>query len=225
MACSVKSISRHIRFLWVHSQGRETLNRQGLHANLEFAGATEASADIAAIELSHADLILMDSQLSESAWRDVLALTRKPCILLGSANFGSVVIPCLIAGARGYLTDREYPGKVQEAAETVLAEEIYAGPALTWHLLKHLAGLSAAPETPSREQQQASEELTVSETRILNLIANGLSNHGIAETLCVSPHTVANHVHNVLKKLKARHRWEAVGMSEELRLHREMNRF
>jgi DNA-binding CsgD family transcriptional regulator len=52
--------------------------------------------------------------------------------------------------------------------------------------------------------------LSVAETRVLHLIAQGLSNQSIADSLGVSRHTVANHVHSLLKKLSAKNRREAV---------------
>ncbi len=55
-----------------------------------------------------------------------------------------------------------------------------------------------------------SDSLTAREVEILQLIAEGLSNQQIAHKLCISTHTVKNHVHNVLEKLKAHHRSEAV---------------
>lgn len=216
MRDSDKSGFRHLHLLWVHSHGQESLDGRGLDIDLEWTGAIAAVFCAEAVEQSRTDLILMDSRLSEPAWRDILRSTRKPCILLGTANLENVVIPCLIAGAKGYLADEEYPAKLREAAETVLADDVYAGPGLTWHLLKHLAALSAATGSVNAEERKASVDLTICETRILSLIANGLSNHGIAETLYISPNTVANHVHSVLKKLKVRHRWEAATMSGNL---------
>jgi len=45
---------------------------------------------------------------------------------------------------------------------------------------------------------------------ILQWIAEGWSNRQIAEHLYLSPHTVKNHVHNILKKLRVQRRLEAI---------------
>lgn len=37
-----------------------------------------------------------------------------------------------------------------------------------------------------------------------------MKNHEVADTLCISQHTVRNHMNNVLEKLKSRDRTEAV---------------
>ena len=56
------------------------------------------------------------------------------------------------------------------------------------------------------------------EFEVLELIAAGLSNQEIAEKLFVSPSTVKTHVSNVLAKLDASRRTEAVARAKELRL-------
>jgi DNA-binding NarL/FixJ family response regulator len=52
--------------------------------------------------------------------------------------------------------------------------------------------------------------LTTREQEILCLVGKGLSNGEIAEHLCLSRHTIKSHVHNLLGKLGASNRVEAV---------------
>jgi len=184
---------------------------------LELSTATESSLQAGAIGFRGAEVVLIHTNLPESAWRNVLSSTEKPCILLGSAHLERSVIPLLIAGAKGHLLNEEVPEKLREAVETVLTGNIYAGPVLTWRLLTRLAALSKTPASLGRVEKSPNSELTICESKILNLIANGMSNQSIADTLSVSPHTVANHVHSLLKKLRARNRWEAVEISESPR--------
>jgi len=54
------------------------------------------------------------------------------------------------------------------------------------------------------------------ELDILRLVAKGKSNHEIAELLYISPFTVKNHVHNILKKLKVKNRMQAANLSHSL---------
>ena len=44
---------------------------------------------------------------------------------------------------------------------------------------------------------------------ILSLAGRGLSNAEIAEQLCLSPHTIKSHIHNLLRKIGASNRAEA----------------
>jgi DNA-binding NarL/FixJ family response regulator len=182
---------------------------------LNVVTATEHEASSGAASRNDIDIVLIDSRLPEPAWRAVLAGAQRPAILFGSAHFDECVIPAMVAGVSGYLSDDEIPHRIREAVETVLNYGIYAGPALSWRLFVYLAEMSesSSPMRCDAVELPHSAELTFCEAKILNLVAQGLSNQSIADALHVSPHTVANHVHNLLRKLNARHRWEAVTKS------------
>lgn len=62
------------------------------------------------------------------------------------------------------------------------------------------------------------EMLTEREQEILQLIADGLSNQEIAETLIVALGTVAKHTHNIFEKLGVRNRTQALTRARELHL-------
>jgi DNA-binding NarL/FixJ family response regulator len=55
------------------------------------------------------------------------------------------------------------------------------------------------------------DDLSWREVDILRLVAAGLSNREIGEELCISGHTVANHVRSILRKTGAANRTEAAG--------------
>lgn len=55
-------------------------------------------------------------------------------------------------------------------------------------------------------------DLTPREVEILDLVARGLSNVGIAASIGVSPHTVRNHLHSAYAKLGVSSRMEAVAL-------------
>jgi len=52
--------------------------------------------------------------------------------------------------------------------------------------------------------------LTESERQVLALVARGLVNREIADTLCISTSTVKSYLHDACRKLKARNRAQAV---------------
>lgn len=62
-----------------------------------------------------------------------------------------------------------------------------------------------------RLQQPAGTKvrLTSRERQILELVRKGLPNSQIADQLCLSPHTIKSHVHNLLRKVGANNRGEA----------------
>lgn len=59
-------------------------------------------------------------------------------------------------------------------------------------------------------------DLTPREREVLDLLARGLDNAGLAESLHISPKTVRNHVSNIFAKLGVHHRGEAVVRGREL---------
>jgi NarL family two-component system response regulator LiaR len=73
---------------------------------------------------------------------------------------------------------------------------------------------------PFERDDQAIKQLGISkrEFEVLELIAAGLSNHDIANRLFVSTSTVKTHVSNVLAKLDASRRTEAIARAKELRI-------
>ena len=75
--------------------------------------------------------------------------------------------------------------------------------------------------TPGFVMDQARLEqlgITARELEILKLIAGGMSNREIAEKLFVSTSTVKTHVSNVLGKLDANRRTEAIARAKKLRI-------
>jgi DNA-binding NarL/FixJ family response regulator len=62
----------------------------------------------------------------------------------------------------------------------------------------------------SRSYRGIGTDLTPREKEVLELLAQGLSNQAIAERLVISPHTVRNHVQNLLTKLHGHSKLEAV---------------
>ena len=73
---------------------------------------------------------------------------------------------------------------------------------------------------PFERDDEAVKRLGISrrEFEVLELIAQGLSNQDIAGRLFVSPSTVKTHVSNLLDKLDAQRRTEAVARAKDLRL-------
>ena len=69
-----------------------------------------------------------------------------------------------------------------------------------------------------RRERDPLEELTPREREVLELMAEGLSNHGICQKLVLSPKTVETHVSNVLRKLQVSNRYELSRWAADRRL-------
>lgn len=100
----------------------------------------------------------------------------------------------LRAGAAGYIRKDAEPETLLAAVRAVARGKTYIDPSVA-----RLA-LGAAPR----------EELTARETEVLRRLAQGLSNKEIAATLAISEETVKTHVSNVLAKLEAENRAQAI---------------
>jgi DNA-binding NarL/FixJ family response regulator len=73
------------------------------------------------------------------------------------------------------------------------------------------------PLRPARDDAPP-ESFTPRELEVLQLLATGLSNRGIAERLAISEHTAKFHVNSILSKLGAHGRTEAVVRAARLGL-------
>lgn len=114
-------------------------------------------------------------------------------------------------GAQGIVT-RE--ATIEDLLHAILATARGEGgcsPRVAAALLRRVAGVAAE----SRATSHAA--LTLREAQIAELLVQGLSNKEIAARLLLGVSTVKNHVHNVLSKVNARTRSEAVAMLLNMR--------
>ena len=71
---------------------------------------------------------------------------------------------------------------------------------------------SALASITSTKRQRTDAPLSRRELAVLRLVANGMHDREIADSLSISPRTVQSHVMNMLTKLDARSRSEAVAI-------------
>jgi pimeloyl-ACP methyl ester carboxylesterase/DNA-binding CsgD family transcriptional regulator len=76
--------------------------------------------------------------------------------------------------------------------------------------------LSGGRRSPDHGVPPEAADLTPREREVLELLARGLDNAGLASSLHISPKTVRNHVHSIFAKLGVRHRAEAVVRAREM---------
>ena len=118
-------------------------------------------------------------------------------IILGSSAEPPYVAQAARLGAWGYLDRDVEPETLVEAIRKASRGETILPPEATAHLLQSL-------------HSDTLEELTEREGEILGLVAQGLRNRDIAGQLVVEETTVRWHMHNILQKLGARTRIDAV---------------
>ena len=161
-------------------------------------------------------VILIDlSRASDLASQDVPALLNEikekhdeiHALVLGVDEGDPEVLRCIELGAAGYVSKESSVVELQEAIDLVLQGGAVCPPALAYSAFELLADLSQKHERSLRVEAL---QLTPREMEILQLIADGHSNKGIAEALSLSIYTVKNHVHHILDKLQVKRRAEAV---------------
>jgi DNA-binding NarL/FixJ family response regulator len=132
-------------------------------------------------------------------------------LILTTFDLDEYVFDALRAGASGFALKSRPLEELLSAIRTVAAGEALLAPSVTRRLIAHFAHRAPAPSrTPP-----GLAELTEREREVLALVARGLSNAELAETLHVSLPTVKTHVSRILTKLDARDRTQLVVLAYE----------
>jgi DNA-binding NarL/FixJ family response regulator len=177
--------------------------------DVEVVATAADGAEAVALAAEHRpDVVVMDLQMPELNGIDAtrrLAETipeiRVLVFTMGEED--GTVLAAMRAGARGYLVKGASQDEVARAISTVQAGGLVFGASLALRIADLLSGTS----TPDRS---AFPQLTGRELEILDRIAAGRNNAQIAQELYLAPKTVRNNVSNILAKLQATDRAEAI---------------
>lgn len=120
----------------------------------------------------------------------------------------AAVVAAVRAGARGFLVKSSPPDAVERAVRAVAAGELILSPAVAERAMAYVLGGQRSARLPF-------PQLTTREREVLDLVAHGLDNTGIAARLSLSPKTVRNTVATVLAKLSLRDRSAAIVRARE----------
>jgi DNA-binding NarL/FixJ family response regulator len=131
--------------------------------------------------------------------------------MLTTFDLDEYVFEALRAGASGFALKSRPLEELLSAIRTVAAGEALLAPSVTRRLIAHF---TTAERTP-RKTPRGLAELTEREREVLALVARGLSNAELAETLHVSLPTAKTHVSRILTKLGARDRTQLVILAYE----------
>jgi DNA-binding NarL/FixJ family response regulator len=167
------------------------------------------------------DLILMDIDMPGM---DGIATTERiaaehpnlPVVMLTVSTLDRDLFEAVRVGAVGFLSKSLSPDALVRALRGFRrGESLPMSPALAQKVLGYFKGVPTAAPQPvtmvaSTEPQLADTGLTSREQEVLELIAQGARDREIAERLVVTESTVKKHVQNILRKLHARNRVEAV---------------
>ncbi|WP_329567160.1 response regulator transcription factor [Kitasatospora sp. NBC_01266] len=201
----------------------DEVTRSGLRTLLAaqpgLAVVGEAADGVEAVErarLLRPDVVLMDVRMPRrngiEATRQLLAAPADAAgppkvVVITTFENDDYVTAALSAGASGFVLKRLPVRQIAQAVRVVAAGEAILFPAALRRMVaaRPLGSAEALPRAA----------LTGREEEVLRLMATGLSNPEIAESLTVSLETVKTHVGNVLTKLGAQNRTHAVVIAYE----------
>ncbi len=191
--------------------------REGLMALLEdepeveiVGEAANGQEAVSLFDQLQPDVVLMDLQMPVLDGPEATRRIREQhpdarILALTTYATDEFIFTALRAGAKGYL--------LKDASTDDLLAAIRA---------VHQGQTSLAPEVAARlvsgMSDGAPEQLTARELEVLQLMGRGCSNHEIADKLVIAPRTAKVHVQNILGKLGATNRTEAVSIAVRRKL-------
>ena len=162
------------------------------------------------------DVVLMDVRMPAVDGiraTELLLRDRRPgdggaprVVVLTTFENDEYVYDALRAGAAGFLLKRVPPGEIVDAVRLVARGDSLLFPASIRRLAEKYAPATGTAVSGGR----ALPELTAREAEVLELVAAGRTNAEIADELVLGVETVKTHVANLLAKLGARDRTQAV---------------
>ncbi|KHE68212.1 response regulator transcription factor [Halobacillus sp. BBL2006] len=201
------------------------LFREGVKRILDFESSFEVvaegddgSAALHLIEEYSPDVVLMDINMPSMNGVEATAeLTKKypdlKVIILSIHDDENYVTHALKTGAQGYLLKEMDSDALIDAIKVVSDGGSYLHPKVTHNLVAEYRRLSENKGSSAYrtiEYRKPLHLLTRRECEVLQLLADGNSNRGVAESLYISEKTVKNHVSNILQKMNVNDRTQAV---------------
>ncbi|MEJ3747033.1 response regulator transcription factor [Actinomycetes bacterium KLBMP 9797] len=190
---------------------RELLEREGdIEVVGESGSAPEAARRIPAL---HPDVAILDARLPDGSGidvcRDVRAVDSSiKGLILTSYEDDEALFAAIMAGAAGYVLKQIRGTDLVDAVRRVAAGQSLLDPAVTQRVLERIRH--------GVEEPRELKSLTEQERRILEHIAQGLTNREIAQQMFLAEKTVKNYVSSLLAKLGLERRTQAAVLATRL---------
>jgi two-component system response regulator DevR len=187
--------------------------RRGLRDLVESAGDIEvvgeagtAEEALGRIPATSPHVAVLDVRLPDGSGIEVCrdVRSRHPeiqCLMLTSFSDDEALFDAIMAGASGYVLKQIRSSELVDAIRTVASGRSLLDPQLTQKVLERLRN--------GDEQDERLKHLTDQERRILEYLADGLTNRQIADQMFLAEKTVKNYMSNLLAKMGVSRRTEA----------------
>jgi two-component system, NarL family, response regulator DevR len=183
-------------------------------ADIEIVGESGSAVEaVHRIPALHPDVAVLDARLPDGngidVCRDVRAVDSTiQGLILTSYEDDEALFSAIMAGAAGYVLKQIRGTDLVDAVRRVAAGQSLLDPAVTARVLDRIRN--------GVEQPNELKSLTDQERRILEYIAQGLTNHEIAQKMFLADKTVKNYVSSVLAKLGLERRTQAAVLATRL---------
>jgi DNA-binding NarL/FixJ family response regulator len=189
----------------------ELLQSQGdIEVVGESGSAQEAARRIPALR---PDVAILDARLPDGNGIDVCRDVRTidssiKGLILTSYEDDEALFAAIMAGASGYVLKQIRGTDLIDAVRRVAAGQSLLDPAVTQRVLERIRS--------GVEQPSELKSLTEQERRILEYVAEGLTNREIAAKMFLAEKTVKNYVSSLLAKLGLERRTQAAVLATRL---------
>jgi DNA-binding NarL/FixJ family response regulator len=199
-----------LRLLWPHDHG---LVRRGIRSLLRAAPDIEIVAEtghgkeaLALARRLRPDVVLLDVNLGSMSGIDVARTLRHDLpetkvLMLTAYRYEAYVRTLLAIGVHGYLLKKASDTELIEGVRAVCRGETALSPEIAAQLTTRRSGIAVTGVLSERERE------------VLTLVADGASNSEIGRQLHLKVATVESYLSNIMGKLDARSRTDAVKLA------------
>ncbi|MDQ2648130.1 MAG: response regulator transcription factor [Actinomycetota bacterium] len=201
--------------------------RRGLRELLEAEGDLEVVGEAGTAEEAYGripatspNVAVLDVRLPDGDGIEVCREIRSKhpeiaCIMLTSFSEDDAVYAAIMAGAAGYVLKQVKGTDLVDGIRKVADGQSLLDPSVTTRVLERLR---------HQEDEDELAVLTDQERRILELIAEGMTNRQIGEAMFLAEKTVKNYASNMFSKLGMSRRTEAAAYAARLAERRSRER-
>jgi two-component system, NarL family, response regulator DegU len=157
------------------------------------------------------DLVISDAYMPRADTATVIQSLKEQwpgmkILIISESDEEEKVLKLLASGIDGYTLKEDSPELLLQAVREVMKGGMWLSP----RLIKQFLGYLFVPCSELVADKTMSKILSKREQEVLKLVAMGLENCEIADSLCITKRTVQNHVSAVYQKLSIKSRSQAV---------------